>query len=125
MSDESDQMMQHLMSHLTATYGSLGDVVHLLPVPIHIPTEGMHQVTDLIVTVERVIDLAEEEPMPEEQQAALIAAALHWLAAADLIAIAVSRSAVSGSKRLLTAALLLSEADDALGDLMVWLVASA
>ncbi|GGJ81965.1 hypothetical protein GCM10011583_11820 [Streptomyces camponoticapitis] len=86
MSDTPDSMMEAFESRLTTVYIGLVSVCENLPVPITLPTGVVHS-KELVQTVRRVADIAEEQPMPEEQHAMLYTGAVMWLAAADLFGI--------------------------------------
>ncbi|MFE5771430.1 hypothetical protein ACFQ7O_24055 [Streptomyces sp. NPDC056485] len=85
MSDSQDQIMKSVAHRLAVVYTGLFTTCENLPIPIALPDGG--DAADIKAVVARVSQIAEEQPVPEEQQAQLFTAAVMWLAAADLYSI--------------------------------------
>lgn len=83
MSDHEDEMLATVSHGLTVAYTGLIATCAMLPVPITLP-EGVVTNLDAVPAVRRVCELADQQPMPEEQQAMLYTGATLWLAAMDL-----------------------------------------
>ncbi|MFF1416551.1 hypothetical protein [Streptomyces sp. NPDC058280] len=83
MSDSEDATMELLTHRLTTTYTGLVATCATLPIPITLPTGDVSS-KDLIPAVRRIVEIVEEQPVPEDQQAQLFTGAVLWLAAADL-----------------------------------------
>lgn len=84
MSDTQDQIMKAVAHRLAVVYTGLFTTCENLPIPIALPDGGD---ADIKAVMARVSQIAEEQPVPEEQQAQLFTAAVMWLAAADLYSI--------------------------------------
>ncbi|WP_052744213.1 hypothetical protein [Streptomyces odonnellii] len=83
MSDYEEQVKHTLSAHLSRAYSGLVAICAALPVPIALPTGEVSNL-DTTPAVSRVMELAEDQPMPEEQQAHLFASCSFWLGALDL-----------------------------------------
>ncbi|MFE7128942.1 hypothetical protein [Streptomyces sp. NPDC057617] len=119
MSDSEDDMMETLNRRLGTTYTGLVAVCANLPVPIALPT-GVVTNTEIIPAVRRVADIAEEQPMPEEQHSQLYTGAVLWLSAADLYELLIKGEYVES--RAAGALGILMIANGALTDLGEWLL---
>ncbi|MEV4974430.1 hypothetical protein [Streptomyces scopuliridis] len=84
MADSPDEMMEVLGDRIAETYIGLGMICANLPVPIELPT-GVVNARTLTAAVRRVSEIAEDQPMPEEQVAGLFTASILYLAALDLL----------------------------------------
>jgi hypothetical protein len=117
MSDQEDQDLSVLVARITAVYEALRTVCAFLPIPIELP---IHPVGggDITEPVCRVIEVSDEIPMPEHQQAQLCTGALHWVAAVDLAAVGAN---TPGDYRYLAAHMNLSYGEQALIGLMDWM----
>ncbi|MFE5771429.1 hypothetical protein ACFQ7O_24050 [Streptomyces sp. NPDC056485] len=83
MSDIADEMRNQLGAHLTRAYGALVTVSLNLPVPVTLP-DGVVTNMEAVPAVRRLLEIVEDQPMPEEAQANLFAACAFWLGAEDL-----------------------------------------
>ncbi|MER7807903.1 hypothetical protein [Streptomyces sp900116325] len=120
MSDHEDEMMGLATARLTSVYGGLVACCEMLPIPITLPT-GLVTNLDMIPAVRRIEQLADEQPIPDEQQAQLYTAALLWLAAADLYKLLVQEDYVEARVGGLLGILMMAR--DNLKDLGEWLLA--
>jgi hypothetical protein len=120
MSDYEDATMELLTRRLTRAYTGLVATCAYLPLPITLPT-GVVSNLEMIPAVIRVSELAEDQPIPEDQQAALFTGAVMWLAAADLYRMLVTEGWVES--RAAGALGILMIANDALVGLGEWLLA--
>ncbi|MFJ2432955.1 hypothetical protein ACIOWM_07055 [Streptomyces anulatus] len=119
MSDHEDEMMATAVHRLTTTYGGLVACCAQLPLPIALPT-GVVTNLEMIPAVRRIEQLAEEQPMPEDQQSALYTAAVLWLAAADLYRLLVEEGYIEARAAGLLGVLMIAR--DAIHDLGTWLL---
>lgn len=117
MADEDDKNLARVVAHLAVTFRTLRTACLHLPVPIALPRD-MDEIEDIITAVCRVVDLSDEQPMPEMRQAQLCTAALHWIAALDLTGVAAN---TEGDYRYMAAMINLQYAEQAILDLAVWL----
>jgi len=83
MADSQDQAMGYLSSRLSEIYSALALICMSLPVEIVLPVGAVSNV-EAIPAVRRVVEIVEDQPMPEEIQAELYACCVFWLAAIDL-----------------------------------------
>lgn len=83
MSDTADEMRGDLAATLAKTYKGLATTCLNLPVPVALPS-GFVDADDAVAGVRRLMDISEEEPMPEDIRAALFSACAFWLGADDL-----------------------------------------
>jgi hypothetical protein len=86
MADSNDKAMGHLASRLGEIYTALALICLSLPIEIVLPI-GTVTNLDTVPAVRRVVEIAEDQPMPEEVQAELYAACVFWLGAMDLYGI--------------------------------------
>ncbi|MGW7198473.1 hypothetical protein [Streptomyces chryseus] len=88
MSDFEEQAMNKLATDIGQLYSGLVTVCLNLPVMVTLPTGEVSNV-DMVPAVRRVMDLIEDQPMPEDQQATLFACCAFWLGALDLFGLLV------------------------------------
>ncbi|MFB7399767.1 hypothetical protein ACFCZR_06305 [Streptomyces rubiginosohelvolus] len=119
MSDHEDQMMGAAAHRLTTVYGGLVACCAQLPLPISLPT-GLVSNLEMVPAVRRIEQLAEEQPMPEDQQSALYTGAVLWLAAVDLYRLLVEEDYVEARAAGLLGVLMVAR--DAINDLGTWLL---
>ncbi|MEU2180092.1 hypothetical protein [Streptomyces thermolilacinus] len=117
MSDSQDQAMERLANHLARTYVALATLCLNLPLPITLPT-GMISQDDVVPAIRRVMDICEDIPMPEDQQATLFAGCAFWLGAMDLYELLADDFNMA---RAHSAAACILMADDNLTDMALWL----
>ncbi|MCX4575628.1 hypothetical protein OHB41_21030 [Streptomyces sp. NBC_01571] len=121
MADSGDLSIEAIARKIAGQYAVLQISCEMLPVPIALPEASVTLSNlDTIPAVQRVVDLAEEQPMPEEVQAHLFTAAIFWLTAMDLLGIIVANEWTDA--RAYQALGALSISGDALKDLGTWLV---
>lgn len=83
MSDNADEMRGQLAAHLAKTYAALATICLNLPIPVTLPG-GVVAVQEAVPAVRRLLEITEDQPMPEEAQANLFAACAFWLGGEDL-----------------------------------------
>ena len=83
MSDTADEMRGDLAAHLAKTYGALATTCLNLPIPVTLPG-GVVEAGDAVAGVRRLMEITEDQPMPEQAQADLFSACAFWLGAEDL-----------------------------------------
>lgn len=83
MSDTADEMRNQLAAHLARAYAALATICLNLPIPVTLPG-GIVTVQDAVPAVRRLLEITEDQPMPEEAQANLFAACAFWLGAEDI-----------------------------------------
>ncbi|MEU7044948.1 hypothetical protein AB0A77_28370 [Streptomyces varsoviensis] len=83
MSDREDQWAQDMGDGLGHTYTMLTVMCLRLPIEISLPT-GTVSNLETVPAVRRVLEIIEDLPMSEEDQADLFAACSFWLAAMDV-----------------------------------------
>jgi hypothetical protein len=120
MADSEDLTNEALARKLSTTYTTLAAACDMLPIPITLPRRGVTNI-EALPAVRRIVDLAEEQPMPEDVQAHLFTAAIFWLSALDVFAVLVNNE--WNHQRAFQVAGCLSVAHDALSDLAEWLLA--
>ncbi|GAA0705211.1 hypothetical protein GCM10010193_70340 [Kitasatospora atroaurantiaca] len=118
MSDENERFLHDLMIHIAVVFEALRTACAHLPVPIALADDLDTDVTATLMAVTRVIEISDEQPMPELRQAQLCTGALHWIAAVDLAALGAH---MEGDIRLLASRINLHHAETALLDLAFWL----
>ncbi|UQA95644.1 hypothetical protein [Streptomyces halobius] len=118
MSDRQDMELGEFAEQLTDTYRDLVTTCLNLPVPITLHA-GVVRPAEAYPAVTRVIDLIEDQPLPEEQQMNLQVACCMWMAALDLYKL---QAGEARKYRLEGAAMALAQADIALADLGSWLL---
>ncbi|MFD7016104.1 hypothetical protein [Streptomyces sp. NPDC059928] len=119
MSDNQDEVMETLAAHLSRAYSALATICLNLPIPVTLPATGAVSNLEAVPAVRRVMDIAEDQPMPEQQQATLFAICAFWLAGLDLYGLlAINEFHIA---RANSAAANLLMADDHMLDLGVWL----
>jgi hypothetical protein len=117
MADSEDQAMKTLAHHLSRSYVVLTTLCLNLPVPVTLPTGAVSNV-EVIPAIRRVMEIAEDQPMPESHQAELFAACAFWLGALDLYGLLVHNFHTS---RAHSAAANLIMCDSTMEDLVDWL----
>ncbi|MEI5520678.1 hypothetical protein WB388_08690 [Streptomyces brasiliscabiei] len=119
MADRNDEVMGHLALTISVVYSLLVDVCAMLPVPIGLPI-SQHIPAELAVpAIQRVTEVAPDQPMGELQLAQLHTGCIHLLAAIDLYALCGARYMDTRAEGV-AANLLYGE--EALRHLEVWLV---
>ncbi|MEV0090441.1 hypothetical protein [Streptomyces sp. NPDC050738] len=118
MSDYQDDIMGGLGAHIANVYGKLGAICAALPVPIALP-HGIVSNVEVIPAVRRVVELAEEIPLPSDQASQLLTSAIGLLAAIDLFGLLVQGD--FHEVRALCAVANLMNADEAEAELLLWL----
>ncbi|WP_267244367.1 hypothetical protein [Streptomyces sp. PR69] len=118
MSDFEDQAMKRLSAHLSSTYAALAALCLNLPVPITLPTGAVSNI-EATPAVRRIMEIVEDQPMPEAQQASLFAACAFWLGALDLYGL-LAQGEFSDARAHSAAANLLM-ASDTMSDVAEWL----
>jgi len=83
MADSQDMEMGRLASRIGEIYTALALICMSLPVEIVLPIGSVSNI-ETIPAVRRVVEIVEDQPMPEEVQAELYASCIFWLAAIDL-----------------------------------------
>jgi hypothetical protein len=119
MADHEDETLKALAHGISRVYTILVDVCQMLPVPIKLPTEQHIPAVDAIPAVQRVAELAKDQPMGETQEAQLYTGCIHFLAAVDLYALCAARYRET---RADGCGANLLYADEALKGLHLWLV---
>lgn len=119
MSDQEDQALEKISAHLSRTYQALCHLAVNLPVPVTLPTRGVTNI-EAVPAVRRLMELAEDQPMPEEQQATLFATCAFWLGALDLYALLVANE--FHTSRAHSAAANLLMVDDHMLSLTEWII---
>ncbi|MER8083829.1 hypothetical protein ABTZ57_01370 [Streptomyces sp. NPDC094048] len=119
MSDHEDEMMNLAGERLASIYGGLVACCEMLPLPIALP-KGIVSNLDMVPAVRRIEQLADEQPMPEDQQAQLYTAAISWLAATDLFSLLVNEEYVEARAAGVLGTLMIAR--DCLTDLGTWLL---
>ncbi|MFE7128944.1 hypothetical protein [Streptomyces sp. NPDC057617] len=117
MSDFEDQVMRKLSTHLSVAYSGLIAVCAALPVPIALPTGEVSNL-DAAPAVSRVMELAEDQPIPEAEQARLFSACAFWLGALDLYGLLTREFTVARGYSVAANALM---AESHMQDLGAWL----
>ncbi|TXL91598.1 hypothetical protein [Streptomyces sp. IB2014 016-6] len=117
MADSEDQAMKTLARHLSQAYTVLATLCLNLPVPVTLPTGAVSNL-EVVQAVRRMMEITEDQPMPEEQQASLFAACSFWLGALDLYGVLTREFHTA---RAHSAAANLIMCDDTMHDLIVWL----
>ncbi|MEW2164395.1 hypothetical protein AB0912_15585 [Streptomyces sp. NPDC007084] len=122
MADSEDLTAEAIARRLDTQYKMLQRCCVMLPVPINLPDMGAFQAdVEAPPAVERTAEIATEQPMPEEAQAALFTACVFWLTGMDLLGI----FAIGGWSRVRAHQILkaLDISQDALKSLGEWLLA--
>ncbi|MFE0036819.1 hypothetical protein [Streptomyces sp. NPDC059015] len=88
MADDQDKTMRYFSHRLSMVYTALVNCCAHLPIPISLPTKAVDNLS-AVPAVRRITEIAEEQPMPEEQHAALYTGSLMWLVAMDVFSILV------------------------------------
>ncbi|MEU1155759.1 hypothetical protein ABZ369_22460 [Streptomyces sp. NPDC005918] len=119
MSDFEDQAMTKLANHLARTYVALAHIAANLPIPVTLPTGDVSNI-EAIPAVRRMMELADDQPMPEEQQAELYAICSFWLGALDLYGMLAMVEFHSSRAHSVAANLLMAE--NHMLDLTEWII---
>ncbi|MEU1275313.1 hypothetical protein [Streptomyces sp. NPDC005799] len=91
MADHNDEVLREVALAISTVYTILVDVCRALPVPIGLPTDQHIPVQEAYPAIQRVADLAGEQPMGELQGIQLYTGCIHLLAAIDLYALCATR----------------------------------
>jgi hypothetical protein len=91
MADHNDEVMGALAHSISTVYTILVDVCGMLPVPIGLPTDQHIPASEAYPAIQRVSELAEEQPMGERQGIQLYTGCIYLLAAIDLYALCAAR----------------------------------
>ncbi|MFC7869651.1 hypothetical protein ACFUS2_00625 [[Kitasatospora] papulosa] len=118
MSDFEELATRKIAAHLSVTYSGLATLCAALPIPVTLPTGAVSNL-EAIPAVRRLMDITEDQPLPEQQQATLFAVGAFWLGAMDSYSLLVREEFHSARAHSAVAALLM--ADDHMMDLTVWL----
>ncbi|MER8030706.1 hypothetical protein ABTZ78_17305 [Streptomyces bauhiniae] len=122
MADSNDFDQERITRSLIKQYMVLRSACEMMPLPIVLPkqADGIFDNSEASPAVRRIVEIADELPIPEENRAELFTAALFWLTASDLLAIILGHgwSDVRGFQAL--AALELS--GDALAAFGMWVL---
>ncbi|MFD8687834.1 hypothetical protein [Streptomyces sp. NPDC059651] len=118
MSDFEDGAMGKMAAHLSTSYTVLATVCLNLPIPVTLPTGAVSNV-EVVPAVRRLMDITEDQPMPEIQQATLFAVCAFWLGGMDIYSLLVREEFNLARAHSVAANLLMAE--DHLMDLTVWL----
>lgn len=86
MSDKNEEAFEAIMADIVMSYGAMGHVFSHLPVPVQFP-RGEINAADARDAVIRAAQIAQDQPMPEEQQILMERTALLWLAAFEMAAL--------------------------------------
>jgi hypothetical protein len=121
MADHEDETMKALALSVSTVYTILVDVCRDLPVPIGLPVDSHIPAGDAIPAIQRVVEIAEDQPMGELQAMQLYTGCIHLLAGIDLYALCVARYLDTRAEGV---AANLLYAEKALNDLALWLVAN-
>ncbi|MFE7966151.1 hypothetical protein ACFU0X_24465 [Streptomyces cellulosae] len=119
MADHEDETLEALAYGISRVYTILVDVCAMLPIPIGLPTEKHIPADAAIPAIQRVADLAKDQPMGETQEAQLFTGCIHLLAAIDLYALCATRYIETRAEGC---GANLVYAEEALKGLAVWLV---
>lgn len=118
MSDFEDEAMRKMAAHLSTSYTVLATVCLNLPIPVTLPTGAVSNV-EVVPAIRRVMDIVEDQPMPQTQQATLFAVCAFWLAGMDIYTLLAREEFNIARAHSVAANLLMAE--DHLMDLTVWL----
>jgi hypothetical protein len=91
MADHKDEVMRELTFAISVVYSILVDVCGALPVPIGLPTDQHIPAESVYPAIQRVTDLAGDQPMGDLQGIQLYSGCIHILAALDLYALCTAR----------------------------------
>lgn len=119
MADHNDEILADLALSISTVYTILVDVCGMLPVRIGLPTEQHIPAESAIPAIQRVAEVAEDQPMGEAQTMQLYTGCVHLLAAIDLYALCAVRFVITRAEG---AAANLLYAEEALKRLALWLV---
>ncbi|WP_330339392.1 hypothetical protein [Streptomyces sp. NBC_00557] len=119
MADREDEIMRGLAHAISTVYTILVDVCANLPVPIGLPTDQHIPAGDAVPAIQRVAELAKDQPMGETQEAQLFTGCIHLLAAIDLYALCATRFVETRAEAV---GANLVYAEEALKNLALWLI---
>ncbi|MFJ2178911.1 hypothetical protein ACIOHE_39210 [Streptomyces sp. NPDC087851] len=91
MADRKDEIMEGLALGISTVYRVLLDVCGALPVPIGLPVDRNIPVGNAVPAIERVAEIAEDQPMGDLQTTQLYSGCIHLLVAIDLYALCAAR----------------------------------
>ncbi|MEV7871486.1 hypothetical protein AB0P17_36550 [Streptomyces sp. NPDC088124] len=118
MSDSPDEMMELIEDRIGEAYAGFVMVCASLPVPIELPT-GLVMGDSIVAAIQRVSEIATDQPMPEDQRAGLYGAAVLMLGAMDLYG--VLQNNLYRESRAAAALAVLAMVRGSLVDLAEWL----
>lgn len=118
MSDFEDETTGKLAAHLSTSYTVLATVCLNLPIPVTLPTGAVSNV-EVVPAVRRIMEIVEDQPMPQQQQATLFAVCAFWLGALDIYSLLIRDEFATARANSVAANLLMAE--DHMMDLTVWL----
>lgn len=118
MADRNDEVLGHLAYTISMVYTLLVDVCGMLPVPIGLPNDRHIPAGNAVPAIQRVTEVAPDQPMGELQAAQLHTGCIHLLAAIDLYALCATRYEDTRAEGV---AANLLYAEEALSNLEVWL----
>ncbi|MFF5004666.1 hypothetical protein ACFY3G_17765 [Streptomyces phaeochromogenes] len=119
MADREDEIMESLAHTISFIYTILVDVCGALPVRIGLPTDQHIPAREAVPAIQRVAQVAHDQPMGELQTMQLFTGCIHLLAAIDLYALCATRYE---DTRAEGAGLNLILAEQTLKSLALWLV---
>ncbi|MFF6985621.1 hypothetical protein [Streptomyces sp. NPDC010273] len=119
MADREDEIMATLAHSISLVYTQLVDVCQALPVPVRMPIDQHIPANDAIPAIQRVAELAKDQPMGDAQEQQLFSGCIHLLAAVDLYALCATRYEETRAEGV---GANLLHADASLRPLMVWLL---
>ncbi|MCC9307702.1 hypothetical protein LN042_11440 [Kitasatospora sp. RB6PN24] len=117
MADEEDFETEALAMVIRESYDMLAAACLRLPIPVQLP-DTEQRIADKMAAVVRLVDLTEDQPMPDMQRAALGVAALSWITVVDMIAMGITRHS---DARCLAGLLAFHHLEDAIEQLQEWL----
>ncbi|AEW94614.1 MULTISPECIES: hypothetical protein [Streptomycetaceae] len=83
MEDESENFA-HLVAEIANAYVKLVIACRALPIPVELPN-GVILASDAEDAVRRLLDIIDDQPIPEAAESSLVLAASFWLAAHDVL----------------------------------------
>ncbi|MFJ2432956.1 hypothetical protein ACIOWM_07060 [Streptomyces anulatus] len=119
MSDFEELANRKIAAHLSTTYRAMVTACLALPLPVTLPT-GTVSNLEVVPAVRRLMEIALDQPMPEEMKGHAFAAAAFWLGAMDCYSL-LRREEGWHMARAHSAAAALLMADGHLEDLEAWL----
>lgn len=118
MADDFDAKMEEVSERILHNYLGLRSLSALLPIPVQLP-EGNIVGQEVLDAVRRLGEIVEDQPMPEQTQTAVAAAAGFYLASIDLFGLQLTHPETD---RTLSLHCNLAGTWDALTFVMQWLL---